>query len=1175
MTNIALNPTERRLSVLMVTEGNYPYHWGGVSTWCHLLLSDLPHIDFKLISLMGDPTLTPQFTLPASVSEFRPLPLWGVRELLENHAQLSMAELYIRKTKTTEQRIVRHFIPLFRAFLYELFADSGHPAHLGKLIHALHRFFLSYDFDEAMRSQATWRCFVQVVQTRFPHVAAQHGYANAQYSLADLTTCLQWLYHWFFPIGASLPKTDVVHAAMAGVCTLVATAAKFEHGAAYMLTEHGIYLRERYLAEAGTTGMLFRKIFSLRFARRMTELSYALADQISPCCDFNHRWELRLGAKREQIKTIYYGVDGSVFTPGGKPFGEPPVVVWVGRIDPLKDVLTLLRAAAIVYKARPDIQFRLFGNAPAGNEAYYEKCLHLHKELGLEEAVIFAGFRANAASAFNEGDIAVLTSVSEAFPFVVLEAMLCEKPVVATAVGGVTEQIEGCGFAVEPRNPEAVAEAILKLMGDPALCRQLGQAAREKAVREYGVRQSGLAHDNTYRRLVKQRNAARAAALTPTRSGLQGWLLQRSKPNRLLPETSGGQGGAYQLNGGIHGFQLAFATVAPPAHFGVATAGNGHNGEHSSRMRNGYGANGSQSASNGFTAPPHLRPANGNGEMTATEPLLDLLENAHGSPLYPNNEQPQVQAVCFVEAPRLNESALVELADEMAQRDAEPIDALEITAIIESIGVTDEVAQQRYGAMDTFALGAEVLTRMRANATPAQAQEPLTTVRPSLKEVLLNYGRGPLALLPPLLLLLMIFAYRGLGHWSAHKALVFSAGVTASMLVTNGFIQAMSRRACIYLGLRKPQAALRFLCLGSGVTLVCIGGLVGGAALLTTSLGLFTAADQQTFLLAFMGLTTLWVAASGLGLVEQAHWLPLSLGAGLVTGIMTDLLWSPLTPAHLTVATAVGYAFALFLILRALQRGLAAYQPDKPAPATRLRLPTFAYLLSEAAPYFGYGALYMVLILLPHLFGWFSGLGAGQTRAWAITAVEVGLTLSMPPLVLASGVAEHALRHFWQYAPTLQALTNGEQIACFGKTLRQFSQRHRNTYLLTLAGLSLVTHVAFTASVRLGLLTKWLGLLNFHQLTFIFDGGLLAYGLLGWGLFHCMFCVTLGRAQCALQAVQWGLLFLLLSGTPLLLFHYQYSVIAFVCGALAFALTAQRAANQVLRTSDYHFAASL
>ena len=124
----------------------------------------------------------------------------------------------------------------------------------------------------ALRSKAAWECFLAETQEFFPRVAAQYGYPGAAYSLADIGRAMQWLYHWLFPLAKQLPQADIAHIAMAGLCTLIATAMKLEYGTPLMLTEHGIYLRESYLAQAASLFGLFHKVFNLRFALRMTEL---------------------------------------------------------------------------------------------------------------------------------------------------------------------------------------------------------------------------------------------------------------------------------------------------------------------------------------------------------------------------------------------------------------------------------------------------------------------------------------------------------------------------------------------------------------------------------------------------------------------------------------------------------------------------------------------------------------------------------------------------------------------------------------------------------------------------------------------------------------------------------------------------------------------------------------
>jgi len=118
--------------------------------------------------------------------------------------------------------------------------------------------------------------------------------------------------------------------------------------------------------------------------------------------------------------------------------------------------------------------------------------------------VHFPGFAASAAAAYNEGDFVLLSSISEGFPYSVVEAMMCGRTVVGTDVGGVREALEGCGFVVEPRNPEQMAEACLTLLRDPDLARDLGQKARAKALERFSVQQCNAAYLAVYQRLTRE-----------------------------------------------------------------------------------------------------------------------------------------------------------------------------------------------------------------------------------------------------------------------------------------------------------------------------------------------------------------------------------------------------------------------------------------------------------------------------------------------------------------------------------------------------------------------------------------------------------------------------------------------------------------------------------------------
>jgi glycosyltransferase involved in cell wall biosynthesis len=470
-----------------------------VSTWAHRLIEQLEDVDFVLMALTDDPSLPLRFEPPSNVVEFRPLPLWGLRDAWELRRHRAPAGW------GSELRI--GFVEPLRRLLDALLAPEDDPLELGAALHALHRYFVARDFDAAFRSRAAWEVLNDAIERDFPALALSYGYPHARATPLDRVTAARRLRHWLFPLAAELPEVDVAHATMAGSCGVVAAVVKLEQGARFVLSEHGIHLREAYLAESIDGDSLFTKVFRLHFARAATALAYALADLVAPCCDYNTRWESRLGVPTERLRTIYYGVDGAACDAYASR--ESQTIAWAGRIDPLKDVETLLRAAASVLTERPDVTFRLVGDAPPGNEEYLARCLRLHDRLGLGEGVRFEGYTEDPGVVLAAADIVVLSSISEGFPFVTLEAMARGRPVVATAVGGVPEQLAGAGELVRPGDSDALAAAILRLLADPARRVALSEAALDRAHTRFSLQRFRAAHRALYDGLPRQvENAA-------------------------------------------------------------------------------------------------------------------------------------------------------------------------------------------------------------------------------------------------------------------------------------------------------------------------------------------------------------------------------------------------------------------------------------------------------------------------------------------------------------------------------------------------------------------------------------------------------------------------------------------------------------------------------------------
>ena len=123
----------------------------------------------------------------------------------------------------------------------------------------------------------------------------------------------------------------------------------------------------------------------------------------------------------------------------GPPTPAPgnKVVVSVGRIDPLKDVHTMLRVAQETLRHVPDAQFLHYGPVTEGEEAYGRSCLALHEQLGLGDRFRFMGRTKDPNGVVRDADVVLMTSISEGLPMSILEAMGQGRPVVSTGVGGV------------------------------------------------------------------------------------------------------------------------------------------------------------------------------------------------------------------------------------------------------------------------------------------------------------------------------------------------------------------------------------------------------------------------------------------------------------------------------------------------------------------------------------------------------------------------------------------------------------------------------------------------------------------------------------------------------------------------------------------------------------------
>jgi L-malate glycosyltransferase len=163
-------------------------------------------------------------------------------------------------------------------------------------------------------------------------------------------------------------------------------------------------------------------------------------------------------------------------------WSERPLVGVVARLQPEKGVATFLKAAARVSKVSQEARFLVVGDGPLR-----EELLELVGHLGLRERVCFLGYRADARGLIGLLDVLVVPSLTEGSPLIVLEAMAAGVPVVASAVGGIPDQVrhDEEGVLVPPDDPDALVGALGSLLEDPARARRLGETGRRRTENEF------------------------------------------------------------------------------------------------------------------------------------------------------------------------------------------------------------------------------------------------------------------------------------------------------------------------------------------------------------------------------------------------------------------------------------------------------------------------------------------------------------------------------------------------------------------------------------------------------------------------------------------------------------------------------------------------------------------
>lgn len=526
-------PGQRRLStreiggalvrIGLLTEGGYPYVSGDARLWCDRLVRGLEQHEFDIYALSRSERQEDEgwVQLPPQVGRVITAPLWtaaddGVvygrrarRRFAESYGELVAAlcegGVGDASGESSAAEADRFAIALYG--LAELARDEG------GLVGALRSETAVRALERACRAPGARRA---AREARVPDLLAVA--AHLERALRPLSL------DWYEDDG--LGAVDLCHAASGGPAALPGLLAHRFCGVPLLVTEYGVRLRTHYLADTESAPAV-RALLAAFHGRLATE-TYRRAAVVTPGNAHARRWQERCGADREKLRTVYPGMDAARFTEVGESAecGDPDRLVWVGRVEPAKDLISLLHAFAEVRKEEPKTRLRIVG-APTGPEgsAYLGHCKALAAQLFPDEAEGLHAVGDNPVSfeeiggpevptladAYASGAVTILSSVVEGFPISLVEAMFCGRATVSTDVGAVVEVIGGTGLVVPPRNPKALAEACVTLLRDPERRERLGAAARARALELFTVEQNITAFHGIYLEIVSHTPVRRVA----------------------------------------------------------------------------------------------------------------------------------------------------------------------------------------------------------------------------------------------------------------------------------------------------------------------------------------------------------------------------------------------------------------------------------------------------------------------------------------------------------------------------------------------------------------------------------------------------------------------------------------------------------------------------------------
>jgi len=456
-----------KADICFILEGTYPYVAGGVSTWVDQTIKANPHLHFSILHLAANEESSKvlKYDVPHNVSKL-------------NVAYLHETKLGSKGKPYND----KHTWETIRNFYSNL--PNAEFADFESMINAIFRDDGLVNSKSLLFSKKTWKLLIDL-------------YGDKEISLID------YFWTWRFThlpllslLNADIPSASVYHSVSTGYAGLLACIAKIKNGGRMFLSEHGIYAKERKIEISqsnwvyderkedyrASTNMGFFRQWWIEMFMVMSKIAYQCADEVTTLFSGNYSMQLQHGCPAEKLTIIPNGIDTNGYRSVKEKrykFREenpnaPFTIGFVGRVTPIKDVKTFIRAIKMVLEHTKHIKVFIMGPLEE-DEDYVDECKILIDMFDLNDIMIFTG-RVNVKEYYPQLDVVLLTSVSEGLPFVILEAHAASIPCISTDVGACKELIYGLtaedkalgpsGEITQVASPGQTASAIIRMIED-------------------------------------------------------------------------------------------------------------------------------------------------------------------------------------------------------------------------------------------------------------------------------------------------------------------------------------------------------------------------------------------------------------------------------------------------------------------------------------------------------------------------------------------------------------------------------------------------------------------------------------------------------------------------------------------------------------------------------------